>query len=104
MARGMQPLEPATDSSGAATDTSSRADEASDAELLEYMQLVEAAQKEALAERRVLGLFPRALRLGVTALGVWRMHRSLRAPGTAAREGMKASRNKHNWRNTWKER
>ena len=76
MARGMQPLEPATDSSGAATDTSSRADEASDAELLEYMQLVEAAQKEALAERRVLGLFPRALRLGVTALGVWRMRSS----------------------------
>ena len=52
----MQPLEPVTDSSGAATDTSSRADEDSDAELLEYMQLVEAAQKEALAERRVLGL------------------------------------------------
>ena len=87
MARGMQPLEPATDSSGAATDTSSRAEEASDAELLlEYMQLVEAARKEALAERQVMILFPRALRLGVTALGVWRMHRSLRAPGTAARE------------------
>ena len=44
-----------TGSSGAATDTSSTAEEDSDAELLESMQLVEAAQKEVLAERRVLG-------------------------------------------------
>ena len=44
-----------TGSSGAATDTSSTAEEDSDAELLESMQLVEAAQKKMLAERRVLG-------------------------------------------------
>ena len=49
-------LEPARGSSGAATDTSSRAEEDSDAELLECMQLVEAAQEEMLAERRALGL------------------------------------------------
>ena len=55
MARGMQPLEPATDSSGAATDTSSTAKEDSDAELLESMQLVETAQKKVLDERRMLG-------------------------------------------------
>ena len=51
----------ATSSSGAAnacaaTDTSSTAEEDSDAELLESMQLVEDAHQEMLAERRALGL------------------------------------------------
>ena len=49
-------LEPATGSSGAATDTSSTAEEDSDAELLESMQLVEHAHQEMLAERRALDL------------------------------------------------
>ena len=39
---------------GAGTDTSSTAEEDSEAELLEIMQLVEASQKNMLAERRML--------------------------------------------------
>ena len=39
---------------GAGTDTSSTAEEDSDAELLESMQLVEASQKNMLADRRML--------------------------------------------------
>ena len=53
-------LEPATGSSGAATDTSSTAEEDSDAELLASIRLAQAAEEEVLAERRkkqnVLGL------------------------------------------------
>ena len=44
--------EPATSSSGAATDTSSTAEVDSDAELLASMQLAEAAEREVRAERR----------------------------------------------------
>jgi len=45
-------LEPATDSSGAATDTSSTAEGDSDAELRASMQLVEAVEREAQDERQ----------------------------------------------------
>ena len=45
-------LEPATGSSGAATDTSSTAEEDSDAELLESIRLAEAAEEAVRAERR----------------------------------------------------